>query len=144
MGDLQPRRWLYFNYSYQIVQAALTGQGVVLARLALVAESLASGDLVEPLAGRRVQSSDAYWLVLGPRAEQRPQVKAFSQWLVAQAKATREIVGEADDARDPAHAPLSWIGQTTPLSLRIASSGTSCGSGSKSYRNPWVNPSPTV
>ncbi len=29
---LQPKRWLYFNYAYQMVQAALTGQGVVLAR----------------------------------------------------------------------------------------------------------------
>ena len=28
----QPKRWLYFNYAYQMVQAALTGQGVVLAR----------------------------------------------------------------------------------------------------------------
>ncbi|MFP5474946.1 MAG: LysR family transcriptional regulator, partial [Gammaproteobacteria bacterium] len=27
----QPRRWLYFNYAYQMVQAALSGQGVVLA-----------------------------------------------------------------------------------------------------------------
>jgi LysR family glycine cleavage system transcriptional activator len=42
-----PKRWLYFNYAYQMVQAALTGQGVVLARLPLVAESLANGDLVE-------------------------------------------------------------------------------------------------
>jgi DNA-binding transcriptional LysR family regulator len=107
LGNLEPRRWLYFNYSYQIVQAALTGQGVALARLALVAESLASGDLVEPLAGRRLQSSDAYWLVLGPRAEQRPQVKAFSQWLVAQAQATRQIIGEVDDAGHPAAPPLT-------------------------------------
>jgi hypothetical protein len=35
-------------------------------------------------------------------------------------------------------------GQTTPLSLRIASSGTSCGSGSRSGSQPWLYPSPTV
>jgi LysR family glycine cleavage system transcriptional activator len=39
-----------------MVQAALTGQGLVLARLPLVAESLASGDLVEVLPGMRMES----------------------------------------------------------------------------------------
>ncbi len=36
------------------------------------------------------------------------------------------------------------IGQTTPLSFRMASSGRSCASGSKSSRKPLVKPSPTV
>ncbi|HEV7914231.1 MAG TPA: LysR family transcriptional regulator, partial [Albitalea sp.] len=51
---LQPRRWLYLNFTYQQVQAALAGQGVALARVALVAEQLERGDLVEPFgaAGR--------------------------------------------------------------------------------------------
>ncbi|MGP1682512.1 MAG: LysR family transcriptional regulator, partial [Giesbergeria sp.] len=31
-GQLQPKRWLYFNYAHQIVQAALSGQGLALAR----------------------------------------------------------------------------------------------------------------
>ncbi len=101
LSALQPRRWLYFNYSYQIVQAALTGQGVALARLALVAENLASGDLVEPLPGLRLESPDAFWLLAGPRTEQRPQVKAFSEWLVAQGQATRRIIGEDDDTAAP-------------------------------------------
>ena len=46
---LQPKRWLTFNYAYQMVQAALTGQGVVLGRTPLIAEHLSSGELVEPL-----------------------------------------------------------------------------------------------
>jgi LysR family transcriptional regulator, glycine cleavage system transcriptional activator len=98
LTQLQPKRWLYFNYSYQIVQAALTGQGVALARLALVAENLASGDLVEPLPGLRLESPDAFWLVPGPRAEQRPQVNAFYEWLLDQARTTRRIIGEEADA----------------------------------------------
>ena len=51
LPKLSPKRWLYFNYAYQMVQAALTGQGVVLARLPLVAESMANGDLIEVLPG---------------------------------------------------------------------------------------------
>jgi DNA-binding transcriptional LysR family regulator len=97
LSKLQPKRWLYFNYAYQMVQAALTGQGVVLARLPLVAESLANGDLVEPLPRQRMDSPMAYWLIIGPRSAQRPEIEAFCDWLLAQSKATRETIGEAPD-----------------------------------------------
>ncbi len=94
----EPRRWLYFSYSYQMVQAALTGQGVVLARLPLIAEGLASGDLVEPLPQMRLESPMAYWLVIGPRSLARPEVMAFCEWLKAQAGLTREAIGDVPDA----------------------------------------------
>lgn len=94
---LSPQRWLYFNYASQIVQAALTGQGVALARLPLVAESLASGDLVEPLAQMRLESPLVYWLVLAPRTHQRPEVKAFSDWLLREAARTRQAIGDVPD-----------------------------------------------
>ena len=96
-SKLAPRRWLYFNYAYQMVQAALTGQGVVLARLPMVAESLANGDLIEPLPRLRMESPHAYWLIVGPRSAQRAEIKAFCGWLTAQAKATRQTVGEVPD-----------------------------------------------
>jgi LysR family transcriptional regulator, glycine cleavage system transcriptional activator len=91
-ASLQPKRWLYFNYTYQMVQTAVSGQGVVLARLPLVAESLAHGDLVEALPGQRIASPFSYWLVPGPRSAQRPEVRAFTEWLLVQAQATREAV----------------------------------------------------
>jgi LysR family glycine cleavage system transcriptional activator len=97
LPKLQPKRWLYFNYAYQMVQAALTGQGVVLARLPLVAESLSNGDLVEPLAQQRMHSPMAYWLIVGPRSAHRPEIKAFCEWLLAQSKSTRETIGEVPD-----------------------------------------------
>ena len=93
----QPKRWLYFNYAYQMVQAALTGQGVVLARLPMMAESLANGDLVEPLPQHRMDSPMAYWLIVGPRSAQRPEIKAFCDWLHGAGKATRETIGEVPD-----------------------------------------------
>ena len=94
---LTPQRWLYFNYAHQIVQAALTGQGVALARLPLVAESLASGALVEPLPHTRMDSPLAYWLLVAPRSALRPEVKAFCDWLQQQAAATREAIGDVPD-----------------------------------------------
>ena len=93
----QPRRWLYFNYAYQMVQAALTGQGLVLARSSLIAESLANGDLVEVLPRHRMDSPMAYWLLVGPRNALRPEIKAFCEWLQEQARITRETIGEVPD-----------------------------------------------
>jgi len=96
-AKLTPQRWMYFNYANQIVQAALTGQGVALARLPLVAESLASGALVEPLPHTRLDSPLVYWLMVAPRSAQRPEVKAFCDWLLLQAAATREAIGDVPD-----------------------------------------------
>jgi len=96
-AKLEVKRWLYFNYAYQMVQAALTGQGVVLARLPLIAESLASGDLVEPLPQMRLESPMAYWLIIGPRNVARPEVLAFCEWLKDQAAQTRQAIGDVPD-----------------------------------------------
>ena len=96
LPDLAPKRWLYFNYAHQIVQAALAGQGLALARLPLITESLASGDLVEVLPQHRLDSPLSYWLLVAPRSQQRPEIRAFCAWLELQAQATRAAVGEPD------------------------------------------------
>lgn len=97
----QPKRWLSFNYAYQMVQAALSGQGVVLARPPLVAESLTRGELVEVFARdefpqARLVSPMAYWVLVAPHSAQRPEVQAFADWLLAQAVATRAVPGVAE------------------------------------------------
>ena len=94
---LEPKRWLYFNYAHQIAQAALTGQGVALARMPLVADSLASGDLVEILPHMRLDSPMVYWLIVGPRSAARPEIAAFCTWLQAQAELTRVAIGDVPD-----------------------------------------------
>jgi len=66
-------------------------------RLPLVAESLASGALVEPLPRHRMESPLVYWLVLAKRSAQRPEVQAFAQWLQVQAAATRDATGDVPD-----------------------------------------------
>ncbi|WP_231940704.1 LysR substrate-binding domain-containing protein [Acidovorax sp. RAC01] len=97
LSKLQPQRWLYFNYAHQIVQAALSGQGLALARMPLIADALAAGDLVEVLPGHRIDSPLAYWLMVGPRSAQRPEIKAFCAWLQVQAQTTREAIGDVPD-----------------------------------------------
>jgi LysR family glycine cleavage system transcriptional activator len=89
--DLQPRRWLYLNFTYQQIQAALTGQGVALARLPMVHEHLLRGELVEPFGkSGRLGSPFGYWLISGPTAARRPEVQQFADWVRQQAAITRD------------------------------------------------------
>jgi hypothetical protein len=120
LDNLEPQRWLYFNYAHQIAQAALTGQGVALARVPLVADSLASGDLVEVLPGMRLDSPLVYWLMVGPRAAERPEVVAFCSWLQAQAALTRAALGEAE-SEPPGGAPRA---AATPVAAGALASRT--------------------
>jgi LysR family transcriptional regulator, glycine cleavage system transcriptional activator len=100
-AGLEPEGWVYLNYTYQQIQAALVGQGVALARVALVAESLARGELVEPFgAAGRIVSPFAYWLVRWPERQERSALHAFEAWLLEQAATTRQHVAAASK---PAH-----------------------------------------
>lgn len=95
---LEPRRWLYLNYTHQQVQAALAGQGVGLARLALVVEQLERGDLVEPFGPEgRTSSPYAYWLITTDAGQGREEVMQFVDWVKACAADTRHAIGEAGE-----------------------------------------------
>ena len=92
---LQPRRWMYLNFTYQQVQAALAGQALALARVALVSEQLQRGDLIEPFGiDARMSSPFVYWLVQASHGRSRPEVQQFSDWVLAQARQTRIDIGE--------------------------------------------------
>ena len=77
-----------------MVQAALNGQGIVLARPPLIAESLANGDLVEVLPGARNESPMAYWLLVNNSQVPSEQVQAFCDWVITQASDTQIATGE--------------------------------------------------
>ncbi len=95
-SGIQPRGWVYLNFTYQQIQQALAGQGVALARLPLVWESLARGELVEPFgAAGRIASPLSYWLVRWPARRERAALAAFESWVLEQAKLTRTAVGTA-------------------------------------------------
>lgn len=93
LPQLQPRRWLLLNFTYQQVQAALTGQAVALARLPLVAQHLQRGELIESFGAEgRLAVASSYWLRLAPGAMARPEVAGFVAWLRREAAATRELL----------------------------------------------------
>ena len=102
--NLQPKRWLYLNFTYQQVQAALAGHGVALARVALVFEALQRGELVEPFGPEgRIDSPYVYWLVVAPASRGRPEVAQFCDWVLQHASLTRQAIGE--DAAPASAAP---------------------------------------
>jgi LysR family glycine cleavage system transcriptional activator len=77
-------RGLRFNSTLLALQAAVDGQGVVLARSVAVAGDLAAGRLVRPLAGS-LATRCAYHVLTPPGAAEQPKVRAVLDWLLAEA-----------------------------------------------------------
>lgn len=104
-AQLEPRRWIYLNYTHQQVQGAVAGQGVALARVAMVHDLLERGELVEPFGpAGRIPGETCYWLILLPQARMRPALRAFADWVRDEAARTRAAIDEPPPAR-PADAP---------------------------------------
>ena len=77
-----------FTDGTMLVEAAVRGMGVALGRGALVADELAAGRLVRPLALAR-PAEFAYYAVTREGRERHPRVRAFLGWLGAEAAASR-------------------------------------------------------
>jgi LysR family transcriptional regulator, glycine cleavage system transcriptional activator len=75
-----------FSNIYLAIEAALAGRGVALGEAALVQDELASGRLVKPF-DIELQSSYSQWIVTLPEKADRPDVRRFRNWLLAQADA---------------------------------------------------------
>jgi LysR family glycine cleavage system transcriptional activator len=72
-----------FTDSRLVLQAAIGGHGVALARSLLVADDLAAGRLVRPF-DVAVPAGFAYYIVTAPEDWDRPKVRAFREWLEAE------------------------------------------------------------
>jgi DNA-binding transcriptional LysR family regulator len=94
--QLQPPRWLYFNYAHQIVQAALAGR-VWPSRACRWWPMRWRPAPDRGIAEHRLASPLSYWLLQGPRSSERPEVQAFCQWLMEQARQTRDAMQGASE-----------------------------------------------
>jgi LysR family glycine cleavage system transcriptional activator len=88
IDNVDAHRGPTFLSSDHAIQAAVRGEGVVLGRSALVADDLAAGRLVRPFE-LSLPAGFAYYVVYPQHALQRPCVKAFRDWLVADCDKTR-------------------------------------------------------
>lgn len=88
-----------FSHTVHSVDAALSGAGLALGRLPLVADDLTLGQLINPL---KVQapSKYAYFLLVSATSKRSKNVKRVSDWLRAQASQTMLVADPANDARN--------------------------------------------
>jgi LysR family transcriptional regulator, glycine cleavage system transcriptional activator len=77
------------NRASMLIDAAIDGQGVALARTALAASDIINGRLVRPV-DVSLRMDNTYWVVCPKVHSQAPKIAAFRRWMLAEA---------ADDAR---------------------------------------------
>ena len=78
-------RGLRINNSAAVLQAAIDGQGVALARSVMAHDDLAVGRLVRLFPQVRLESALAYYVVYRPECIAQPKVAAFRDWLLREA-----------------------------------------------------------
>ena len=78
-------RGLRINNSAAVLQAAIDGQGVALARSVMTHDDLAAGRLVRLFPQVRLESALAYYVVYRPECIAQPKVAAFRDWLLREA-----------------------------------------------------------
>jgi LysR family transcriptional regulator, glycine cleavage system transcriptional activator len=76
-----------FNNASLLIEAAMLGLGVALARFSLVADDLAKGTLICPLP-LATSTAFSYYLVALPESAVLPKIVRFRRWLRAEAAAT--------------------------------------------------------
>ncbi|MBI5786638.1 MAG: LysR family transcriptional regulator [Rhodocyclales bacterium] len=81
----RPKALIQFNQYDQMIRAAADGQGIALGRGPLVRRLIDEGRLAPLMEARERIASRGYYL-LRTSAETRPEVEAFSAWLVEEAK----------------------------------------------------------
>ncbi|MFO1067551.1 MAG: transcriptional regulator GcvA [Geminicoccaceae bacterium] len=86
LPDLDPGRGLKVSDSVMLTQAAVDGLGVAIGRTSLSGGHIAAGRLVRPFAVT-MPAEYAYWAVCPEGSETRPRLRAFVDWLVAEAGA---------------------------------------------------------
>jgi DNA-binding transcriptional LysR family regulator len=80
MEPFEPASTLSFDQYDQVLQAALTGQGVALGRMTLAGQHIRAGRLVA-LFGQQQRLARGYHAVYAAHAARNPDVRRFVEWL---------------------------------------------------------------
>ena len=92
IGELKFAGALHFSQYEQMIQAAISGQGVALGRQPLINDLIKSGALVAPFKQTLV-GSRAYFIVESRLSAGKPQVSEFARWLIAEASCNAKEEG---------------------------------------------------
>jgi len=85
LPGLKPAASVRFDNYEQMIQAAVGGQGVGMGIGRLVSGLMASGQLVAPFCASTI-GTRAYFVIRSALTGDRPQVRAFVDWLLAEAR----------------------------------------------------------
>lgn len=85
------------NQASMVIDAAVDGQGVALARTALAARDLISGRLLRPFP-LALPVPYAYWIVCPKATAKLPKIVTFREWLLAEAAEDAQRLREIDRA----------------------------------------------
>ncbi len=85
VAGVSTRRGMRINNSAAVLQAAVDGHGVALARSVLAGDDVASGRLVRLFPKVRYVSTLAYYAVFRPECVAMPKLRAFCDWLAEEA-----------------------------------------------------------
>ncbi len=87
VAGIDAQRGPRFNQGLLVIEAAMAGRGVALAKRAIAAADLASGRLVAPFADGAQDVDFSYWLVWPKGRHLAPEVRSFIKWIKAEATA---------------------------------------------------------
>lgn len=87
------RRGLRFNQASLVIEAAIAGKGVALAKRRLAAQDLASGRLVAPFSEAATPVNFAYWLVWPRGRTMSPALRGFIDWMKDEAGVAEPDLG---------------------------------------------------
>ncbi len=96
--DLKSAGALHFSQYEQMIQAAISGQGVALGRQPLVNELIQSGMLATPFK-QPVVGSRAYFIIESPLGAGKPHVRQFADWVLEEARRDSEIRDPRSEVR---------------------------------------------
>ncbi|SAK97197.1 LysR family transcriptional regulator [Caballeronia temeraria] len=82
-------RGLKINNSAAVLQAAIDGQGIALARSVMVHDDIAAGRLIRLFPDIAFTSPLSYYVVYRPERASLPRLAAFRDWLVREARDAR-------------------------------------------------------
>src|SRR5476651_258259 len=82
--DAETSHGLTLNRASMLIDAAVDGQGVALARTTLAAWDIINGRLVRPI-DVSLRMSKTYWIVCPKATSTLPKIKLFREWLLAEA-----------------------------------------------------------
>ena len=82
--EAEPTQGPVLNRASMVIDAAVDGQGIALARTTLAAWDLINGRLVRPFI-EALRLSKTYWIICPKATSKLPKIATFRDWLVAEA-----------------------------------------------------------